>query len=45
MLKKFDMDKAKACKTPMPTSGHLGIGEGEKSVDPKVYRSMIDSLL
>ena len=45
MLKKFDMDKAKACKTPMPTSGHLGIGEGEKSVDPKVYRSMIGSLL
>ena len=45
MLKKFEMDKAKPSKTPMPTNGHLGLGEEDKNVDPKVYRSMIGSLL
>jgi hypothetical protein len=25
MLKKFDMDKAKPIKTPMPTNGHLDL--------------------
>ena len=39
------MDKAKPCKTPMPTNGHLGLGEEYKSVDPKVYHSMIGYLL
>jgi hypothetical protein len=45
MLKKFDMDKAKPIKTPMPTNGHLDLNEEGKSVDQKVYRSMIGSLL
>jgi hypothetical protein len=29
----------------MGTNGHLGLDMGGKSVDPKVYRSMIGSLL
>jgi hypothetical protein len=33
MLKKFDMDKAKPIKTPMPTNGHLDLNEEGKSVD------------
>jgi hypothetical protein len=45
MLKKFDMDKAKPIKIPMRTNGHLDLNEEGKSVDRKVYRSMIDSLL
>jgi hypothetical protein len=45
MLKKFDMDKAKPIKTPMPTNGHMDLNEEGKYVDQKVYRSMIDSLL
>jgi hypothetical protein len=45
MLKKFDMDKAKPIKTPMPSNGHLDLNEDGKSVDQKVYRSMIGSLL
>ena len=45
MLKKFDMDKAKPSKTPMPTSGHLDLDQGGKDVDQKVYCSMIGSLL
>jgi hypothetical protein len=45
MLKKFDMDKAKPIKTPMPTNGHLDLNEEGKSVDQKVYHSMIGSLL
>jgi hypothetical protein len=45
MLKKFDMDKAKSIKTPMPSNGHLDLNEDGKSVDQKVYRSMIGSLL
>jgi hypothetical protein len=39
------MDKAKPIKTPMGTNGHLDLDMGGKSVDQKVYRSMIDSLL
>jgi hypothetical protein len=39
------MDKAKPIKTPMGTNGHLDLDMGDKSVDQKVYRSMIDSLL
>jgi hypothetical protein len=27
MLKKFDMDKAKPIKTPMPTNGHMDLNE------------------
>jgi hypothetical protein len=45
MLKKFDMDKAKPIKTPMPTNGHLDLDQGGKDVNQKVYRSMIESLL
>jgi hypothetical protein len=45
MLKKFDMENAKPIKTPMPTNGHLDLNEDGKTVDKKVYRSMIGSLL
>jgi hypothetical protein len=45
MLKKFEIDKAKPIKTPMPTNGHLDLDEGGKTVDQKVYHSMIKSLL
>jgi hypothetical protein len=39
------MDKAKPIKTPMGTNGHLDLDMGGKSIDQKVYCSMIDSLL
>jgi hypothetical protein len=45
MLKKFDMANAKPVKTPMPTNGHLDLNENGTTVDIKVYRSMIGSLL
>jgi hypothetical protein len=45
ILKKFGMNKAKHIKTPMGTNGHLDLDVGGKSVDQKVYRSIIDSLL
>jgi len=45
MLKKFDMADAKPIKTPMAVNGHLDLNEDGKSVDQKVYRSMIGSLL
>jgi hypothetical protein len=45
LLKKFGMDKAKLIKTPMGTNGHLDLDMGGKSVDRKVYHSMIGSLL
>jgi hypothetical protein len=45
MLKKFDMNNAKPIKTPMPSNVHLDLNEEGKSIDQKVYRSMIDSLL
>jgi hypothetical protein len=32
MLKKFDMDKAKPIKTPMPTTGHLILMETARSL-------------
>jgi hypothetical protein len=44
LLKKFGMDKDKSIKTPMCINGHLDLDMGGKSVDQKVYRSMIDSL-
>jgi hypothetical protein len=43
--KKFKMDDCKLIKTPMPTNGHLDLDEGGKSVDQKLYRYMIGSLL
>jgi hypothetical protein len=39
------MKNAKPIKTPMGTNGHLDLAIGGKSVDQKVYRSMIGSLL
>jgi hypothetical protein len=45
ILKKFGMKNAKPIKTPMGTNGHLDLDIGGKSVDQKVYLSMIGSLL
>jgi hypothetical protein len=45
ILKKFGMDNAKPIKTPVCTNGHLDLDLGGTSVDQKVYRSMIRSLL
>jgi hypothetical protein len=45
ILKKFGMDKAKPIKTPMDSNGHLDLDLYGTSVDQKVYRSMIESLL
>jgi hypothetical protein len=45
ILKKFGMKNAKPIKTPMGTNGHLDLDTGGKTVDQKVYRSMIGSLL
>jgi hypothetical protein len=45
ILKKFRMKDGKPIKTPMGTNGHLDLDTGGKSVDQKVYRSMIGSLL
>jgi hypothetical protein len=45
ILTKFGMKDAKPIKTPMGTNGHLDLDTGGKSVDQKVYRSIIGSLL
>jgi hypothetical protein len=45
ILKKFGMKDAKPAKTPMGTDGHLDLNAGGKSVDQKLYQSMIGSLL
>jgi hypothetical protein len=45
ILKKFGMDKAKPIKTPVGTNGHLDLDMSGKSVEQKVYHSIIDSLL
>jgi hypothetical protein len=45
ILKKFRMKNGKPIKTPMGTNGHLELDTGGKSVDQKVYWSMIGSLL
>jgi hypothetical protein len=45
ILKKFDMDKVKSIKTSMGTNGYLDLDLGGTSIDQKVYRSMIGSLL
>jgi hypothetical protein len=39
------MKDGKPIKTPMGTNGHLDLDTGGKSVDQKVYQSMIGSLL
>jgi hypothetical protein len=45
ILKKFGMKNVKPIKTLMGTNGHLDLNTGGKSVDQKVYWSMIGSLL
>ena len=45
ILSKFGMKDAKPIKTPMGTNGHLDLDTWGKSVDQKVYRSMVGSLL
>jgi hypothetical protein len=45
ILKKFEIKNAKPIKTPMGTNGHLDLDMGGKSVDQKVYQSLIGSLL
>jgi hypothetical protein len=45
ILKKFGMKNVKPIKTSLGTNGHLDLDTGGKSVDQKVYRSMIRSLL
>jgi hypothetical protein len=45
ILKKFGMKDGKPIKTPMGTNGHLDLDTGGKSVDQKIYRSTIGSLL
>jgi hypothetical protein len=45
ILKKFGMKDDKPITTPMGTNGHLDLDTGGKSVDQKVYQSMIGSLL
>jgi hypothetical protein len=45
ILKKFGMDNAKPIKTSIDTNGHLDLDMGGTSVDQKVYRSIIGSLL
>jgi hypothetical protein len=39
------MDSAKPKKTSMASNGHLDLNEEGKSIDQKLYRSMIGSLL
>jgi hypothetical protein len=45
ILKNFEMKDAKPIKTLMGTIGHLDLDIGGKSIDQKIYRSMIVSLL
>jgi hypothetical protein len=45
ILNKFGMKDSKPIKTPMGTNGHLDLDTGGKSIDQKVYWSMIGSLL
>jgi hypothetical protein len=45
ILKKFGMKDAKPIKTQIGTNEHLDLDIGGKSIDQKVYQSMIGSLL
>jgi hypothetical protein len=45
ILKKFGMKDGKPIKIPMGTNEHLDLDTAGKSVDQKVYWSMIGSLL
>jgi hypothetical protein len=45
ILKKFGMSQVKSIKTLMGTNGNIDLDLSGTSVDQKVYRSMIESLL
>jgi hypothetical protein len=45
IFEKFGIKNAKPIETPLGINGHLDLDMGGKSVDQKVYRSMIGSLL
>jgi hypothetical protein len=45
ILKKFGMDKVKPIKTSLGTNSYLNLDLGGTSIDQKIYRSMIGSLL
>jgi hypothetical protein len=45
ILKKFGMKNDNPIKTPMERNGHVDLDTGGKSVNQKVYRLMIGSLL
>ena len=45
ILKKFGMSDGKAISTPMGTNGNLDSDASGNTVDQKLYRSMIGSLL
>jgi hypothetical protein len=45
LLKRFAIDNSKSIKTPMATNIHLDLYERGNSVDLKLYRFMISSLL
>jgi hypothetical protein len=45
ILKKFGVENAKPIKTPIGANGHFDLDMGGTSVDQKVYRCMIGSLL
>jgi hypothetical protein len=45
LLKKFRMKEVKPIKTPMGANRHLDLNAGDKSIDQKVYWSIIGSLL
>ncbi|CAM8887426.1 unnamed protein product [Rhodiola kirilowii] len=45
ILKKFGMESAKTCATPMSPNDSLGKDESSLQVDPTLYHGMISSLL
>jgi hypothetical protein len=45
MLKKFGIEKAKPAKTLMASNRHLDLNEEGKSVEQKLYGSIIGSLM
>jgi len=45
ILKKFEMEKCKAAKTSMSTSGYMSADEAGTAVDQTKYRGLIGSLL
>jgi hypothetical protein len=45
ILKKFGIDKVKPIKTSLGTNSYLNLDLGGTSIDQKIYRSMIGSLL